>query len=124
MLTQYKQIEVLAHSEFTDIVTSSQILHKRSPGSAKLRLYFKDQTYMDIWLSETGKYSYHWEQIAKRGLIHRHDNAPDHPGIATFPKHFHNGNEQNIHASYLSDQPLAAVREFLEFIREILKQHR
>jgi len=113
----------MAHSEFTDIVTSSQILHKRSPGSAKLRLYFKDQTYMDIWLSETGKYSYHWEQRAERGLIHRYDNAPDHPEITTFPKHFHNGEDHNILPSYLSDQPLAAVREFLEFIRGILKQH-
>jgi hypothetical protein len=120
MLTQYKQIEVMAHSEFTDIVTSSHILHKRSPGSGKLRLHFKDQTYMDIWLSEAGKYSYHWEQRAKRGLVHRHDNAPDHPEIITFPKHFHNGDEQNIHPSYLSDHPLAAVREFLEFARRLM----
>ena len=121
MLKQYKQIEEMAHSEFPDIVTSSQIIHKRSPGSAKLRLHFNDQTYMDIWLSETGKYSFHWEQRAKRGLIHRHDNAPDHPEIDPFPKHFHNGDEQNVAPSYLTDEPLFAVREFLEYIRRILK---
>ena len=122
MLKQYKQIERMAHSEFPDIVISSQILHKRSSASAKLRLYFKDQTYMDIWLSETGKYSYHWEQRAKRGLIHRHDNAPDHPEIITFPKHFHNGDEQNILPSYLNDEPLDAIREFLEFARILFKE--
>lgn len=121
MLKQYKLIERMAHSEFPDIVTSSRIIHKRSPGSAKLRLHFNDQTYMDIWLSETGKNSFHWEETAQRGLIHRHDNAPDHPEIDTFPKHFHNGDEQNIAPSYLTDQPLFAVREFLEYIRRILK---
>jgi hypothetical protein len=123
MLKLYKRIKEMVHFEFPDIVTSSRIIHKRSPGSAKLRLHFNDQTYMDIWLSETGKYSFHWEQRAKRGLIHRHDNAPDHPEINTFPKHFHNGDEGNIVASYLTDEPLFAVREFLEYIRQTLKHH-
>lgn len=123
MLKQYKEIKEMAHSEFPDIVTSSQIVHRRSPGSAKLRLHFHDQTYMDIWLSETGKYSYHWEQRGKRGLIHRHDNAPDHPEIETFPKHFHNGDEQNTTPSHLSDEPLAALREFLKYVRKALKPH-
>lgn len=123
MLNRYKQIEKMAHSKFPDIVTSSQIIHKRSAGSAKLRFHFNDHTYMDIWLSETGKYSYHWEQRARRGLIHRHDNAPDHPEIDTFPKHFHDGDEQNVAPSYLTDEPLQAVREFLESIRQFLKSH-
>ena len=42
MLIRYKQIEKMAHSEFPDIISLSQIFHKRSPGSAKLRFYFKD----------------------------------------------------------------------------------
>lgn len=122
MLTQYQQIERMAHSEFPDIVASSRILHNRSPGSAKLRISLKDQTYMDIWLSETGKYSFHWEQRAVRGLIHRHDNAPDHPEIATYPKHFHNGDEHNISSSNLSYEPLYAAREFLEFARKNIQE--
>ena len=121
MLMQYKQIEEMVHAEFPDIVTSSQIIHKRSPGSAKLRLHFHDHTYMDIWLSETGKYSFHWEQRAKRGLIHRHDNAPDHPEIKTFPKHFHDGDEQTVVSSHLSDEPMPAISEFLEYVRQTLK---
>ena len=122
MLIKYQEIEAIAHSEFSDIVVSSQILHKRTSGSAKLRLFFKDQTYMDIWLSESGKFSYHWEHRAKRGLIHRHDNAPDHPGIATFPKHFHYGEETNVVPSYLSDNPLNAIREFLDFVGTFLSE--
>ena len=123
MLKQYELIEKIAHSEFPDIVTSSRIIHKRSPGSSKLRLHFKDQTFMAIWLSETGKYSFHWEQRAKRGLIHRHDNAPDHPEISTFPKHFHDGDEQNVLPSHLADTPASAVKEFLEYIRKVLNSH-
>lgn len=123
MVATYKQIEEMARSEFSDIVANSQIGHKRTAGSAKLRLFFKDQTFMDIWISESGKFSYHWEQRAKRGLIHRHDNAPDHPEIETFPTHFHNGNEKTIIPSYISDEPLNAVREFLEFIRTFIINH-
>lgn len=122
-MKHYKQIEKMVHSEFPDIVTSSEIIHKRSPGSAKLRLQFNDQTYMDIWFSETGKYSYHWEQRAKRGLILRHDNAPDHPEIETFPKHMHVGDEQTVAPSYLPNDPLSAVRAFLESIRQSFKSH-
>ncbi|MBW2333339.1 MAG: hypothetical protein JRF08_07935 [Deltaproteobacteria bacterium] len=123
MITKYKQIEIMAHSEFSDIVATSQIVHKRTAGSAKLRLFFKDQTYMDIWLSESGKFSYHWEHRAKRGLIHRHDNAPDHPEISTFPKHFHNGDEKSVRPSHLNDEPLNAIREFLEFVKTFIANH-
>ena len=123
MLTKYKQIETMAHSEFSDIMATSQIIHKRTSGSAKLRLFFKDQTYMDIWLSESGKFSYHWEHRAKRGLIHRHDNAPDHPETATFPKHFHNGDEKSVSPSYLNDEPLNAIRDFLKFVRTFIIEH-
>jgi len=123
MIVIYKQIEGMAHSEFSDIVANSQIVHKRTAGSAKLRLFFKDQTFMDIWISESGKFSYHWEHRAKRGLIHRHDNAPDHPEIKTFPKHFHNGNEKTIIPSCINDEPLNAAREFLEFIRTFIINH-
>ena len=32
-------------------------------------------------------------------LIHRWDNTPHHPDIATFPHHQHIGNELNVHSS-------------------------
>jgi len=90
----YDVLEPIALSEFGDIVTSVQHLGRRTETTLKLRLNIRDGTYVDVWLSPDGRrYSYHWEQLAKRGLIHRHDNAPDHPKISTHPKHFHNGNE-------------------------------
>jgi hypothetical protein len=78
-----------------------------------------EKSYIDVWLSIKGKYSYHWERRAKTGQIFRHDNAPDFPKIKTFPKHFHDGNEQNVKESFLSDKPEEAVREFLTLAREI-----
>ncbi len=63
---------------------------------------------------------YHWEQRAVRGVIHRHDNAPDHPEISTFPKHFHDGAEDALAPSTIPDEPIAALREFLHFVRKQL----
>ncbi len=78
----------------------------------------RDDTFVDVWMNPLqSRYSLHWEQRAKRGLIYRHDNAPDHPQIATFPKHFHDGDEHQIEESYISDDPEDALREFLEFVR-------
>ncbi len=37
--------------------------------------------------------------------------------METFPRHFHNGSEENVTASYISDDPDQALREFLEFAR-------
>ena len=64
----------------------------------------------------------HWEQRAKRGLIYRYDNAPDHPDVSTCPKHFHNGNEDAVEASYIPDDPITALRQFLIFVRDKLTE--
>lgn len=82
-----------------------------------MRIHFKDKTYLDVWLSPTKKYSYHWEQRAIRGLIYRHDNAPDFPKIETYPKHVHDGNEKNVKPSNISDEPGVAIREMLNYIK-------
>jgi hypothetical protein len=83
-----------------------------------------DGTLLDVWLSpDLARYAYHWEQRAKRGLIHRHDNAPDHPNIFTFPKHFHNGSETAIEESHIPDDPQAALRQFLGFVRAKLIEY-
>lgn len=88
----------------------------------KLGLFIRDGTFVDIWLSPDGqRYAYHWEQRAVRGLIHRHDNAPDHPEILTHPKHFHNGSEEAVADSTLPDDPAAALRVFLTFVQEQLE---
>lgn len=70
-----------------------------------------------------GRYSYHWERKAIDGTIYRHDNAPHKrwQGVETFPKHFHEGSEEQVRESYLSDVPEEGLREFLAFARSRLQ---
>jgi hypothetical protein len=113
----YDQLARIATAEFGAVITHTEMIGRRAGIALKLRLYVRDSTIIDVWLSTDQKrYAYHWEQRAKRGLIHRHDNAPDHPEIATHPKHFHNGAEENVEESQIPDSPRSALREFLRFV--------
>ena len=114
----YATLEQIALTEFADVVTGSQHVGRRASVALKVRLYIRDGTFVDVWLNPQGtRYAYHWEQRAKRGRLHRHDNAPDHPEVATHPKHFHNGEESNVQESYIPDEPADALRYFLSFVR-------
>jgi hypothetical protein len=117
----YATIERIALTEFADVVTAVSHVGRRANTILKLRLLIRDGTYVDVWLSPTGAdYAYHWEQRAQRGLLHRHDNAPDHPHIPSHPKHFHDGDEASIEESFIPDDPAAAIRYLLSFVREQL----
>lgn len=117
----YDHLATLAEREFEEIVTRVELIGRRAGVPLKLRLFIRDGTYVDVWLSpDQQRYSYHWEQRAKRGLIHRHDNAPDHPEISTHPKHSHDGDEGAIKESYLPDDPPSALRVFLRFVERQL----
>lgn len=122
MVKLYNKLKIIAESEYKDIVASTKIFGKRTIGSAKLRILFKDQTYLDIWLSSSGKYSYHWEQRARRGIIYRHDNAPDFPHLKTHPQHLHDGDEKNIQPSYINTQPAIAIKQVLTIIKGKLEK--
>ncbi len=118
----YEELAHIAESEFGDIVTDWHFIYRHASIPLKLRLQIRDETYVDVWVSDSAeRYSYHWEQRAVRGLIHRHDNAPDHREISTFPKHYHDGSEENVASSAIADDPLAALREFLTFVRKRLE---
>lgn len=120
MLRDFSRI---AQAEFSDIVTSTQLFYRRAGQPEKLRLHLRDGTFVDLWVNPSGtRYSFHWEHRAKRGLIHRHDNAPDFPTIATFPKHFHDGSESQVKESHLSNDLEMALREFLAFVRAKLAE--
>jgi len=56
-----------------------------------------------------------------KGTIYRHDNAPHYKEIKTFPKHFHEGREENVKESHLSDNYEKAIRELLTFVKEKLE---
>jgi hypothetical protein len=114
----YDELAALARAEFGDLVMEARPIGRRAGAALKLRLFLRDTAFVDVWLSPSlNEYSYHWEQRAKRGLLHRHDNAPDHSDVATHPQHFHNGAEDQIEASDIPTEPRAALRYFLEFIR-------
>jgi len=121
MLLIYRKLEEIAKSEFSDIVKNSALIGGKSAQPNKLRIFLIDGTFLDIWLSDENDYSFHWEQRAVRGLIHRWDNAPDHPEIESFPHHFHEGKENNIMSSNLDADMRSAFKEVLKFIKTKLK---
>lgn len=120
MLEVYNALAEIAKTEYKNIVIRTTLIPKRAIGSAKLRIILKNNSFFDVWLSESGKYSYHWESRAQTGKIYRHDNAPDFPEIKTFPKHLHDGEDKNVKPSNLPDNPEKAFREILKYIKSNL----
>jgi hypothetical protein len=115
----YQELAEMAITNFSDVVQGTTIIQ------GKLRLLMTDNSYIDVWLSEKKKgiYAYHWERRAIDGTIFRHNNLPDKYArkLTTFPKHFHDGREEIVKESELSDLPGEALRSFLRFTREKLK---
>jgi hypothetical protein len=120
MLLTYKALEEIARKDFSDIVKDTALIGGKSAQPNKLRIHLKDGSFLDVWLSDEDDYSFHWEQRAVRGLVHRWDNAPDHPDIKTFPHHFHDGKESNVKNSSLNTESIDAFKEVLGFIRNKL----
>ena len=117
MTETLKKLAEIAEREFPDIVEFTEIMHK-------LRIFIVDGSFVDVWLSERlNRYAYHWERRHIDGKIFRHDNIPHAKWkfVKTSPKHFHNGSEENVIESYISDNPEEAIREFLTFIRITLR---
>ena len=118
MIVPVEPLKEIAEVEFSDIVVA--VLADLN----ELRVIFTDESYCDIWFSLKldGRYSYHWERTFIDGTIYRHDNAPhlNWKGVTTFPRHFHNGSEMRVEESNLPDDPSAALRCFLRFVRDRL----
>lgn len=121
----YKKLRELALTEFTDIVEDTDFIRSETGRPRKLRIYLIDGTFLDIWYSlQEQHYSYHWERKDINGTLYRHDNAPHHrwANIKTFPKHFHDGSDENVTESKLPEDPEKAVSAFLTFCREKLSE--
>lgn len=116
----YRQIKESVECKFSDILKSSELIQGTAGRIRKLRFYLIDNTFIDIWYSLDGSYSYHWEQRNIRDAIYRHDNAPHKKWrkVSTFPKHCHDGSQLNVIESFLSDNCENAVEEFLQLVRE------
>jgi hypothetical protein len=116
----YKQIRRVVESEFSDILEAAEVIRGTAGRIRKLRLHLIDNTLIDIWYAIDGSYSYHWEQRSVRDAIYRHDNAPHQKwsDVSTFPKHCHDGEQNNVTASFLPDKPEDAVIAFFSIVRE------
>ena len=115
-----KRLQEMAEVEFADIVMDT------IPGLNELRIILTDGSFIDAWFSLKlqKRYSYHWERKVLDGTIYRHDNAPHQrwQEIKTFPKHFHDGDEEQVTESHLPNDPELALRQVLTFARKRLKQ--
>ncbi|MBN1889697.1 MAG: hypothetical protein JW850_17000 [Thermoflexales bacterium] len=121
--TIYNTLKAIASTEFPDIVVSAHVICLPTGDPLKLRLDIVDGSLLDVFLSVSGRYSYHWERrLTPQGNLYRHDNAPHGKWrrVASFPKHLHDGSEDNVVESHISDSPEEAIREFLEFVRHHL----
>lgn len=109
----------IATLEFADIVVSVE-----TPEEGKLRIHLIDGSFLALWLSlkRPGIYAYHWKRRHVDGTLHRHNNIPHRrwASVATFPKHYHAGEEEHVVESNLPDDPAEALREILVFCRAVL----
>jgi hypothetical protein len=115
-----ENLRKIAEKEFADIVIQVLLIHIN-----EMRIILIDGSFIDVWFSLKlkGRYSYHWERRAIDGQIYRHDNAPHRrwQSVSTFPRTFHDGSEDRVSESYISEDPAQALREFLGFAREKLR---
>lgn len=120
----YKPLIEIAEKEFSDIVENSEIIIGSGWRVRKVRFNICDNTFVDVWYSRSGTYSFHWEHTNVRDYIYRQDNAPHNKWrhVNTFPKHCHDGSEENVVESTLSDNPNDALREFLSIVRKKLRE--
>lgn len=47
---------------FSEVVTDTKIIKLPSGEPLKLRIYILDKSFLDVWISISGKYSYHWKE--------------------------------------------------------------
>lgn len=106
----------IAEIEFSEIVVDSALLGE------KLRLFIKDSSYIDIWLSQTltGRFGIHWERRHLDNTFYRYDNFPDTAwhSVDTYPRHFHNGSQETVEKAPFSPDLTEGLREFLRFAVE------
>jgi hypothetical protein len=123
----YENQRAISLSEFGDIVADGNVLRLPSGEALKLRLQLIDDSFLEVNVSISGRYSYHWERrLIGRADIYRFDNAPHSAWrtVASYPAHFHNGRDEHVEASDISQDPIQAIRQVLTLIRRKLHAER
>ena len=116
MIVDTARLKEISEIEFSDIVKDVVIQDINA-----LKIILTDDSFIDVWysLKLRGRFSYHWERRHIDGFMYRHDNAPHKKweNVSTFPKHFHDGNEEQVVESHLEEDPEIGLSNFLFFVR-------
>jgi len=75
MLKTYLLLESIAR-QFKEVVAETEVFKLPSGEPTKLRIELVDGSFADVWISISGRYSYHWNRLEVNGTIYRYDNAP------------------------------------------------
>ena len=113
-MTALHQIRRIAEVEFSHLLTDVQ------PFGSKLRVFIRDGSFVDVWVSEkvAARFGFHWDRGHLDGTLYRYDNFPDAlwQTLETFPYHFHNGSQDKVEASTFPTDLLPAFRAFMTFL--------
>jgi len=114
MVDLYKLKSVI-ETDFSQVIEEIEIKEIN-----ELRIILADGSFIDIWysLKIKNRFSYHWERRFIDQTIYRHDNIPHKKWsfVRTFPKHFHDGSEQNVKESRISDNLMEGTYEFMQYV--------
>ena len=105
----------IAEDEFRDILKEQPIIL-----NDRVQFIFLDDSIMAVRYPVENKYSFHWQRGAQ---IYRINTAPHHKDIPTFPRHIHNGTEDNVIEDGITDitnTPEQNLRNVLKWVREKL----
>lgn len=110
----------IAEVEFAAIVVQTDFLE------SKLRVLLTDGSYVDVWVARklSDRFGFHWECRHLNGRLYRYDNFPDAnwSDVATFPFHFHNGDQDTVIAAPFAPTLEQGFREFMAFVQRTLSQ--
>jgi hypothetical protein len=119
-LNPFDLLRRIAEVEFAAIVVQTDFLE------SKLRVLLTDGGYVDVWVARklSGRFGFHWERRHLDGRIYRYDNFPDTnwSGVATFPFHFHNGDQDTVIAAPFAATLEQGFREFMAFVQRTMGQ--
>ncbi len=118
-MDRYEQFQRIAEVEFRTIISGTDNF------GHKLRIYFIDKSFLDVFVSTQCKFqlfSFHWERRHLEKGFFRLDNTPDPKWkkISSFPIHFHRRSYDNVVNSPFSknDNIEDLFREFMKLIQE------
>ena len=105
-------LKTIIETEFFDIVVQVNITQLN-----EMRVILNDNSFIEIWysLQLQNRYSIHWERKFLDKKVYRHDNIPHIKWkyVKTFPKHFHDGTEENVTESNFTGNTEVDTIEFL-----------